>query len=266
MYSPCFIFVIGCPASGKSTLAQMICQSLTMFEFATDLNALKEIFLINDLIAECLLYDKSPKEVDDVFSNIPASFFWTDILTTRIQQLKTRNINLDQLETIKTDDGGYIITKPYLWDEVLHRSTRAFDPNKCYVFEFSRGTDQMYMANLNITPKDIYLRSFSIIFERNQNIAKNNSLIIHTFANYNEREHRNRLRRSKGEHFVSQQAMEDVYKDDVFYFEENDRFMFPSGILSSELPVPVLSVDNTPQDPKNNFACVMDYLKLEVVL
>lgn len=266
MRSPYFIFIVGCPASGKSTLAQMICQTFTMFEFATDLNALKEIFRINDLAVECMMCEKSPQEIEDAFSVIGTSFFWTDILGTRIQQLKARSIGLEQLETIKTEDGGHRIRKPYLWDEVLCRSISTLNSNRCYAFEFSRGTDQAYMKEFNITPKEVYYHCFSLIFRNNLNITKDNSLIIRVSASHDERERRDRLRKDQGEHFVSQQSMDEVYKHDVFYFEENAQLAFPSGFLSYEFPIPVLSVDNTPQNPRYNFACIMEYLKLEVIL
>jgi hypothetical protein len=266
MLYPYFIFIVGCPASGKSTLAQMICQTFTMIEFVTDLNALKEIFLINDLAVECMMYEKSPQEVENTFSIIGTSFFWVDILETRIQQLKARSIGLEQLETIKTEDGGHRIRKPYLWDEVLCRSISTLNSNRCYVFEFSRGTDQAYMKEFNITPREVYHRCFSLILRNNPNITKDNSLIIRVSASHDKRERRNRLRKDRGERFVSQQSMDEVYKHDVFCFKENAQLAFPSGFLSYEFPVPVLSVDNTPQNPRHNFACIMEYLKLEVIL
>lgn len=261
MRCPYLIFIVGCPASGKSTLAQMICQTFTMFEFATDLNALKEIFLINDLAVECIMGEKSAQEIENMFSIIGTSFFWTDILGIRIQQLKTRSIELKQLETVKTEDGGHRIRKPYIWDEVLYRSVSILNSNRCYVYEFSRGTDQEYMKEFNIISSDVYHRCFSLIFQNNRNITKDNSLIIRVSAIHDERERRNRLRKARGEHFVSQRSMDEVYKHDVFCFEENTRPAFPSGFLSYELPIPVLSVDNTPQNPEHNFACIMDYLK-----
>ena len=200
-----------------------------------------------------------------MFSIIGTSFFWEDILETRIQQLKARNIGLEQLETIKTEDGGHKIRKQHLWDEVLCRSISTLNSNRCYVFEFSRGTDQAYAKEFNINPREVYHRCFSLIFQDNPNITKDNSLIIHVSASHDKRERRNRLRKARGEHSVSQQSMDEVYKHDVFYFEKNAQLAFPSGFLSYEFPVPVLSVDNTPQNPRHNFACIMDYLKIEVI-
>lgn len=266
MRSPYFIFIVGCPASGKSTLAQMICQTFTNSEFATDLHALKEIFLINDLAFECMMCEKSPQEIENTFSIIDTSFFWPDIIGARIRQLKTRSIDLEQLETLKTEDGGHKIRKPYLWDEALRRSISTLHSNRCYIFEFSRGRDQAYIKEFNITPREIYHRSFSLISQKNPNITKDNSLIIRVSASYDERERRNRLRKARGEHFVSQQSMDEVYKHDVFCFEENTQPSFPSGFLSYEFPVPVLSVDNSPQNPICNFACIIEYLKIEVIL
>lgn len=265
MLCPYFIFIVGCPAAGKSTLVQQICRAFTMFEFSTDLSAIEEIFLINDVIAECVRKRIPGQEIGKSFASvISRTRFWKDLLEKKLQELKLGRIKIDKLETKKTEDGGHHILEPYLWDEALYRSISGLRSDKCYIFEFSRGTDQEYIKKFRITPNEIYHRCFSIILHANPNVTVSNSLIIHVFADRAERERRNKLCKVQGKHFVSQQVMDEVYGCDIFCFEKYSRSKFPCGFLSHSLPIPVVSVDNTSPNPGRNFASVVKYLKLIV--
>jgi hypothetical protein len=269
MRTPCIVFVVGCPASGKTTLAQMICSRFEVFDFATDLDALTEIFLINDLAAGCIRCRRSPQEIEDMFSVIGASRFWTDILEPRIKQLETRTVKLEELETVETADGGHEIMSPTLWDEALLRSIDSLSPDKSYVFEFSRGIDQAYLAEFNIGPREVYYRSFHLIFRHAPNITPENSLVVHVSAAHGERDRRNNARKLVGKHFVSRQVMDQVYMCDVFcFFKESIPCTAPtltSGFLCHEFPARVLSIDNTRQNHRRNFAPVIEFLKKEVL-
>ncbi|MFH1547512.1 MAG: hypothetical protein ABIC57_03425 [bacterium] len=233
-----------------------------MFEFSTDLLALKEIFLINDVSAECVRERRSGQEIENSFSNlVNTSFFWKDLMEKRLQKLKAGDVKIDQLETISTEDGGHRILMPHLWDQVLYRSVGILSTNKCHVFEFARGMDWEYMKKIGIIPNEVYYRCFSIIFHANMNVTVNNSLIIHVFASRAEREQRNQIRKMRGEHFVSQQTMNEIYGSDVFSFVKERQSEFFHGFLSHRLPIPVISVDNTPPNPEHNFGPVINLLK-----
>jgi len=261
-----FIFLVGCPGSGKSTLAQQIISiSFTKFEFSTDLFALKEIFVINDIMIDIIQNRRSAEEIENSFLHLlHTTIFWKDLLEERIKHLQRGEIRIDQLETERTKDGGYRILKPRLWDEALYRSIGLLKSDKCYLFEFSRGRDQKYMQEFKISSEEIYLRCFTLIFHANPRVTANNSLIIHISASRAERERRNQNRKILGEPYVSHQVMEEVYGCDVFSFEKDAKLSLLDGFLSPRLPIPVISIDNTLPNPAQNFAGVINHIEIIV--
>jgi len=259
---PYFIFITGCAAAGKTTLAQKICKTLPIFNFSTDMFALKEVFLINDFLEDCIIKKKSDKEIKSSFLHITGScFYWKDMLEKKIEELRTGNLTIEALDTVKTEDGGHRIRRPYLWDEVLYRSCTICNKDECYVFEFARGADLSYLEKYNIGASQVYHRCFSIIRNSNRNVTAGNSMIINIVTERRERQERNRLRRIRGDHFVSQQTMEEVYKDDIFSFEAAPEVGSFSGFLSHKFPIPVISIDNTPRSPDLNFAFVLEHVR-----
>lgn len=55
--------------------------------------------------------------------------------------------------------------------------------------------------------------------------------------------------------------MEEVYADDVFTYERSTQNDHQPGILSPDIPIPVISVDNTFPDPQANFNSAVEFLK-----
>ncbi len=263
MRYPFFIFIIGSAAAGKTTLAQKICESFPIFRFSTDMFALKEIFLINDFIVNCIREKKSDDEIQSSLVYIADNcLYWKDMVEKKMEDLRMGNLIIEEMETVKTEDGGHRIRKTHIWDDVLYRSCIMFNKGECYVFEFARGADLGYLKDYQITPSQVYHRCFSVIRNSNIRVTACNSLIIHIETEWSEREKRNRLRRLRGDHFVSQVTMEEVYRDEIFSFESMSTTGVPGGFLSEEFPIPVISINNTFNTPDLNFAFVLDYLRI----
>lgn len=240
---PFFIFIVGLAGVGKTAISKELIRRFPSLTHVSDLAPLKELFEIDHVTREALNGSNDVKLGIQLtrMKNLEITY-WEHMLNERIGKIRsgeTRSINI---QTILADNGGYDILDPQVWDDVLTLSVSKLYTDKCYVFEFARGTDVAYAEKYNLDFSTIYLRCFQLIGQKIDILSPQNSLIIHVYVRNNENLRRNDLRRLNGEHYVANHVMESIYKTDIFEYHQLSKGY---GILSPELPIPVISVDNT---------------------
>jgi hypothetical protein len=253
-----WIFVVGAAASGKSTFAKDVCRQFPQLTHSSDLLALKELFSLNDILINYALH-ASTLSFDSLTSALASISYWPDLRDFRLAQLKQGKLP-PQLETSRTNDGGHSIHEPMVWDNALSRTVARLAPTSKHIVEFGRGYDVTYVEHFRIAASEIYPRSFRVLTSANRHISAESSVIIHLTADYLVRMLRNERRRLRGEHFVSSEAMNEVYATDPFVFEKLDCHEGEDGRLSAALPIPVLTVNNNSDDRLDNFARSLEYL------
>ena len=261
------IFIVGPAASGKSTLAATVLRAFPTFTFVSDLVALKELAHVNDCFQTMIAiqqqerYRSFSQEIEDLRGS-----FWNERSARKAQALAAGELRTEHLETVRTTDGGFRILDPAVWDDALSQTMASLENGGSHVVEFARGTDTKYLEYRAISPRQVYHSAFAIVAASRSRVVLDQSLIIHVSAVRAERERRNHLRRVRGEHYVSQETMDEVYADDVFTFDRSNQGDHQLGILSADLPIAVISVDNTPPDPEANFSPVIEFLRRYVSL
>lgn len=176
------IFVVGLPASGKSTLCRLLRERMPSFTHASDLEALNAMAHMHERAA-MVSTDTDPKSA-----------------TAPCSPVVTR----DRDGRIKFDD-------PEVWDEALRQAYRAVEHVSNLLFEFSRGSDEAYKCRFAIGDGDVYARSFGII---NQcTLRQVRRLVVHLACAPDVARQRNRRRRALG-HALSSEAMNASYAYD----------------------------------------------------
>lgn len=253
-----WIFIVGSAASGKSTFAKEVCRRFPKLINTSDLLALTELFYLNDQICE-YIPKASTTPLEQLAHTLASISYWPDLRDLRLTQLKQGQLSF-QLETSRTIDNGHNILVPTVWDDALSRTVARLNPSSKNIVEFGRGHDAKYVDHFHIDASDIYPRAFRFLISANHQIDKESSVIIHLTADRLVRMRRNIDRKLNGEHYVSNEAMNEVYAKDPFVFERRNCQGGPDGRLSASLPIPVLSVDNNSNDQLGNFARSLEYL------
>lgn len=256
-----YIFIVGCPASGKSTLASAIVKKFPFFNYSTDFFALIELFKIDDIFRDLVLNKGkiSHNDFQLIENELHSITYWNDLVSSRIKLFKSGILELNSIGTIKTNDGGHDIIKPQIWDEILLRTLKHIISSDYVIFEFSRGLDHKYIKYFNISNSEIYEHSFNIIKGNIPNLNYENSTILHVFTTKRNRLERNYLRMLNGEHFVSDKVMNTVYKVDYFKY---NKAKFGHNYLSKNNPFSVVLVDNSIADFDKNFSAIIEKLSI----
>lgn len=201
MMEPCWILIVGAAAAGKTTVANQIASRLPEFRVISDLIALVQLFEYNDR----LKVSKSGLECEP-------SHLWLDLVDSssgaRVVAPMTRCL----------PDGGHEILDPWVWDEALRRVAESCRDDPYVILEFSRGEDPSYFALHGITGGDAYLPSFRVLAKELSSSIVKKIFVIHVHAEYAVRMSRNADRRSRGEHFVADLVMKEIYSEDCFRY------------------------------------------------
>jgi len=253
------VFIVGCPAAGKSTLAKLIHDRYRQFDIVSDLQALSELFEINDTITRSIqekwTLEQAYASLKELYGRI---CYWRDTLNVILASLEASDDIFRYINTSLLLDGGHDILSPSVWDDALSRVVKLHDLSEHLILEFSRGVDERYQHAFGISERDVYLRAFQIIFDTNPRMLTK-SLIIHLHVNHTELMFRNQLRKIAGKHYVSETVMETVYSHDVFNF-----ICAPNGVISGyfskDLPIPVISLSNENPDYETTFAPIIDHM------
>lgn len=200
-FLPKNIIIIGNSCAGKSTIVNEWNKYFNIYKNIDDIIPLKEVFDLDDEVRENekILFEKGYKKNIKYIKKI-------------LNQYKKDYPNI-KFNTIKNLNGkGHDIINPKLWDEILKFSiVEDFDVTGENIIQLARGKDENYEKMFN---KNGYINPINYILESSSN--KEDNLIIYIYSDFKNRIYRNIKREEKGEHFVSETTMENVYKEEYF--------------------------------------------------
>ncbi|HSQ97258.1 MAG TPA: hypothetical protein VLL98_00895 [Rickettsiales bacterium] len=212
---PRIIIVIGTSCSGKSSFIESIQKyKKNYYQVLDDVKPLYKIFSADKLLNS----NKYDEFKEYLFAN-------------NLNQYYSCNKNY----SIKDGD-GYKIINPKLWNIVLDIINDEILINKNYIIEFSRGDDKIYNKFYKISKREIYLNSLKILL-KNKLSNNNDILIINIKSHLNTRIKRNYIRYNNNGHFVSEQTMNTIYKNDCFNCDFYDRENGAFNINNKKIPV-----------------------------
>ena len=204
------VYIIGLPASGKTTISSTLQSVLPAHQYVTDLDELKRCFDFDRVCWDWL--DRTNKEpVVPQLKEIARGAYYDRI----IARIRSGHLEATDLRSRPVDRHTSDIIDPVLWDAALAFAAESIPPDASYVFEFSRGIDSAYLQHNDLTHNDVYRRAFDIIANH---VAGNRrqSVILHVVCSLPEVLRRNELRRSKGLHYVAIEVMRRCYSHDPF--------------------------------------------------
>lgn len=217
---PQTVIVIGNSCAGKSTFINYFNNNFEIYDNIDDLNPLLEVFNIDDEL----------REKNDFMENVK---YANDI----VEEYK-KSLNNIKFYTQKAKNGnGHDIIRPELWDKILLYATKNNTKGNI-IIQFARGNDKLYEEELKRNPYDYGLKN---IIENVKN--KEQCIIINLKADLNERIKRNECRKNEGGHFVSEDTMKNVYKNDIFKYETKNNFKI-KNINNVNIPVFILNNRN----------------------
>ncbi|HHX99147.1 TPA: hypothetical protein GX533_00455 [Candidatus Dojkabacteria bacterium] len=196
------IIVIGNSCAGKTTFVDFFKSHYNIYTDIDDLAPLLEMFMIDDISSKNSLEDL--KQIKD---NL---IFMRDIYEQYLDDFP----NINHYSRIAKNGCGYDIINPNLWDIILRKSVSILKREN-NIIQFSRGRDVEYEK---LYGHDVYNRSLNIVLEELEN--KENTIIVNLISNLKNRKERNKIRHDHGGHFVSDDTMDNVYKEDIFKYEE----------------------------------------------
>jgi gluconate kinase len=176
------VFVVGLPASGKSTLCRLLRERIPSFAHASDLDALHTMAHV---------HERAATVSSDTGLNSATS-------------LCSPVVTYDREGRLKFDD-------PEVWDEALRRAYRAAEHFSNLLFEFSRGSDETYKSRFAIGDGRVYARSFGIIEQCTSRQVRR--VVVHLACAADVAKQRNRRRRALG-HALSSEVMNASYAHD----------------------------------------------------
>ncbi len=226
---PQTVIVIGNSCTGKTTFIKYFISNFGIYDIIDDLNPLLEVFKIDDELKEKNNYLKKVKYAKDI-----------------IEEYKKSNQNICFYSQKAKNGKGHDIIRPELWDKILLYSVKGYK-GKNVIIQFARGNDKLYKEKLNRNPYDYGLKN---VIENTEN--KENCIIINLRARLEERLIRNEKRKNDGGHFVSEDTMKKIYKEDIFRYETQDNFKI-KNISNARLPVFVIYNHNINIEDQRNF-------------
>lgn len=195
------IIVIGNSCAGKTTFIDFFKSFYNIYTDIDDLSPLLEMFMIDDISASDNL-----EEFKKLKNRL---VFMKDIYEHYLSNFS----NIEHYSVIAKNGEGHDIINPDLWDIILKKSVEVLK-NENNIIQFSRGRDEEYEKKYG---KDVYKRSLKIILQELDNTQS--TIIINLVSDLKMRKERNKIRFEQGGHFVSEDAMDNVYKDDIFQYE-----------------------------------------------
>ena len=195
------IIVVGNSCAGKTTFIDFFKSFYNIYTDIDDLAPLLEMFMIDDI--------STSNNLDDFIKLKNKLVFMKDIYENYLSNFS----NIDHYSVAANNGGGHDIINPDLWDIILKKSVVALK-NENNIIQFSRGRDEAYEIKYG---NDVYKRSIDIILHELDN--KTSTIIINLVSDLKMRKERNKTRFEQGGHFVSEDTMDNVYKDDIFKYE-----------------------------------------------
>ena len=196
---PKTIIVIGNSCAGKSTFANYLKSIYPIYDDIDDYPPLKEVFDLDDSLRDCF----NKEEL------VSAKNKYKYIKTIVEEYIKCfPNINY---YSSKSSGNGHNIERAILWDLILEYAVRNM--KKPYnIVQFSRGQDRSYQEEFG---DNVYERSINIILDNLPSIDE--ILIVNLKSKLEQRKYRNLERHRLGGHFVAEETMDSVYKEDAHF-------------------------------------------------
>lgn len=180
-----WLIIVGPAAAGKSTFAAHLIARYPQFVHASDLDALKELFALED-------------------GGLPSARYWP--AASRSEPGVRRTVSLPE--------GGHDIIDPTVWDQALMAVVDRYRFHSYVALEFSRGADQRYLSMHDIPLSEAYIPSFRLLHAELASKPHTTLSIVHVSAPFALRCVRNRERQSRGGHYVSESVMRSTYAVD----------------------------------------------------
>lgn len=210
---PKTIIVIGNSCAGKTTFTNCLKNIYPIYDDIDDYPPLKEVFDLDDMLREKITKEELLK--------LKSKFKYIESI---IEEYIKNYPNIDYYSS-KSTGNGHNIERSILWDLILKYAIQNIKiPYN--IIQFSRGSDQSYKEEFG---DNAYERSINIILESLP--STDNVLIVNLISELDQRKYRNRERHRLGGHFVAEETMESVYKEDKLFVQ-----------LSN---IPVCNVNNT---------------------
>lgn len=237
---PNLIFLIGPSCSGKSSMSQMICSLHPEYSVLDDAVPLYKIFNADELLHQNKLHhfwEFAKENGIDTYYDSEDPYFYSH----------------------PNPKGGYLIDNPIVWNIVLTILGKQIS-SEYTIIEFSRGSDPKYNKFFDINDQDVYPISFNYLCQNISSSLLKQSLIINIDAPLEIRKKRNVNRAKNGGHLVSEKTMNSVYKNDVFYSQDN-------FINIKNIKIPIVYIKNQIDYPdfssflQNEFIKALKYYK-----
>ena len=219
------IIVVGNSCAGKTTFIDFFKSLYNIYTDIDDLAPLLEMFMIDDVA--------NAQNLDNFINLKDKLVFMKDIYEYYLNNFS----NIEPYSVISKNGKGHDIMNPDLWDLILKRAVRVLK-NENNIIQFSRGRDEKYEKKYG---NDIYKRSLEIILQELEN--KTSTIIINMVSDLKTRKKRNKIRFEQGGHFVSEDTMNNVYKDDIFQYEHLGNNNGIINILGENYPVYTINND-----------------------
>ncbi len=213
------IIVIGNSCAGKTTFIDFFKSYFDIYTDIDDLDPLLEMFLIDDI--------STKNDINKLRRLKDKLVYMKDICDEYLDNFS----NINHYSKIAKNGKGHDIINPVLWDLILKKSV-SYNKKSNNIIQFSRGRDLLYEKKFG---KDVYKRSIETVL--NELDYKENLIIINLVSDLNIRKRRNIIRYKNGGHFVSEETMDNVYKDDVFIYNKFDENRGEITLNSISYPV-----------------------------
>ncbi len=192
----CWVIVVGPAGAGKTTVAGYIRAQFPLFRHISDLTALEQLFAYNDARGEFAL--GAPGDRPSLWRGDDADAY------------------LCSEATMKLPDGGHGILDPRVWDQALRTVVRDARAEPYVIVEFARGLDRAYMQLHGLKDSEAYLPSLQLLADELAGAPVVALVIVHVTAPLHTRMARNSSRQARGEHYVAEDVMRSIYRDDLF--------------------------------------------------
>lgn len=196
------IIVVGNSCAGKTTFIDFFKSFYNIYTDIDDLAPLLEMFMIDDI--------SNSKNLEDFIKLKNKLVFMKDIYEHYVNNFS----NIDHYSVVAKNGKGHDIINPDLWDIILKKSVEVLKKEN-NIIQFSRGRDEAYEKKYG---NNVYKRSLEIILHELGN--KTGTIIINLVSDLKIRKERNKIRFELGGHFVSEDTMDNVYRDDIFQYDK----------------------------------------------
>mgnify|MGYP004679111473 CR=1 FL=1 len=205
------LIVIGNSCAGKTTFINHFLNYVGSYTLLDDFNILKEVFLIEDLLAN--------KKYEDFFNYEKNIEYIHEIY----YEHKHQYLNPNYYTTL-SKTGGHDIIRTELWDYIIKLLIK--NTNQYNIIEFARG------KNCESESEDPYDKSLDIIIQKINNA--DSTLIIYLVADFEKRKQRNKMRYQKSGHYVSDITMDTIYNKECFTY---NKMKHSKKIQNKHIPV-----------------------------